>query len=192
MSNQRQFVACLTRLWKDLPENSKKQINPRSECTKQAAKTLKGGEIRISRCLQLNIDCWRNNPGSFLDTIPGASMGLTCPIIELYRTLSEIEIRYSGDIIRLRFLKVLFHHLKDRCCANYLRRDAIEWISLRVAKAGQDGGDKQIISSKIKNWAYVGGRYDALSRDIGGQDVSQDFKYLGNLFRLPEEVTDRL
>jgi hypothetical protein len=65
-------------------------------------------------------------------------------------------------------------------------------MTIRVVAAGHDGGDTQKISTKIKDWAYVGGKYDALSREIGDQNITQDFKYLGNLFRLPEDVTDRL
>lgn len=117
---------------------------------------------------------------------------MPCPVAEIYGALSETELRNSGDTIRLRFLKVLFHHLKDRCSTIYLRQDAVEWITVRVVAAGLGKGNKDEISSKIKSWTYIGGKYDALSRDIGTKNVAQEFAYLGNLFFLPEDVSDRL
>jgi hypothetical protein len=40
--------------------------------------------------------------------------------------------------------------------------------------------------NNIKEWAYVGGRYESLSRDLGNSNAAQDYKYLGSLFRLPD------
>ncbi|OQE64529.1 hypothetical protein PENNAL_c0227G01863 [Penicillium nalgiovense] len=116
---------------------------------------------------------------------------MTCPIAGFYEDLSRAEIRNSGDAIRLRFLKVLFHQLKDRICVTYLRSDAVEWITERVIAAGLNDGDSGRITNNIKEWAYVGGRYEALSRDLGNSNAAQDYKYLGSLFRLPDDVTDR-
>jgi hypothetical protein len=117
---------------------------------------------------------------------------VTCPVARYYQELSVAETRSAGDAIRLRFLKVIFHHLKDRFCVSYLRPDAVNWLATRVAAAGLDGRDAGQISDKIKKWAYLGGKYDALCRDIGNYKVTVDYRYLGNLIRLPEDVTDRL
>lgn len=136
---------------------------------------------------------WNTDFRSFLDangTIESSRI-VTCPIAAFYEELSKAEIRNSGDTIRLRFLKVLFHHLKDRFCITYLRPNAVDWITQRVLAVGLDDGDSGIITNKIKDWAYVGGRYEALSRDLGNYNVAQDYKYLGSLFRLPDDVTDR-
>ncbi|CEJ55682.1 hypothetical protein PMG11_01928 [Penicillium brasilianum] len=64
-------------------------------------------------------------------------------------------------------------------------------MATRVGAAGVDGNDSSKISDKIKHWAYLGGKYDALCRDIGNYNVAEDYKYLGNLIRLPEDMTDR-
>lgn len=137
---------------------------------------------------------WANEPKSFLDPITHGKpvAEVTCLVATYYQELSVAEIRSAGDTIRLRFLKVIFHHLKDRFCVSYLRPDAVKWLATRVAAAGLDSGDTGKISDKIKNWAYLGGKYDALCRDIGNYKVAVDYKYLGNLIRLPEDVTDRL
>lgn len=117
---------------------------------------------------------------------------MVCPIAIFYEELSEAEVRNSGDVIRLRFLKVLFHHLKDRFCVTYLRPNAVDWLTTRIREAGLDGGDTSKISVKIKDWAYLGGKYDALCREIGACEAVGGYNYLGNLFRLPEDITDRL
>ncbi|QQK42078.1 hypothetical protein Pdw03_4932 [Penicillium digitatum] len=131
---------------------------------------------------------WNNLPGPSKDEITGPQPD---PVAMFYQELSVAETRSAGDAIRLRFLKVVFHHLKDRFCVSYLQPDAVNWLATRVAAAGLDGGDAGKISDKIKNWAYLGGKYDALCRDIGNYNVVEDCKYLGNLIRLPDDVTDR-
>lgn len=92
----------------------------------------------------------------------------------------------------MRFFKVLFHHLGDRFCVTYLRPNAVEWMAHKVVAAGWDDGDWGKISAKIKVWANVGSRYDELCRDLANDNEAQDYAYLGSLFRLPDEFTDRL
>ncbi|KAJ5152541.1 hypothetical protein N7492_009821 [Penicillium capsulatum] len=191
--SDKQFIKCLASLWKRLPERSKKQIVPGFRRTRQATKTLQGQKITLSKETKSNIDLWGKSPSSFLGATPQEEFSTQkpCPVSELYGALSKIEIRSSGDIIRLRFLKVLFHHLKDRCCAVYLRQDAVDWMTARVVAAGLYDDDNDEISSKIKSWTYIGGKYDALCRDIGTKNVEQEFAYLSNLFFLPEDISDR-
>lgn len=194
VSNQRQVVTCLAKLWKHLPEDSKQRIDP--SCRKRGRKAprkLKDQKIELSRHLKANMTRWNTDLRSFLEAngTTESSRVLTCPIAACYEELSNAEIRNSGDTIRLRFLKVLFHHLKDRFCVTYLRPNAVDWITQRVLAAGLDDGDSGRVTHKIKDWAYVGGRYEALSRDLGDYNVVQDYKYLGSLFRLPDDVTDR-
>lgn len=109
-----------------------------------------------------------------------------------YKALLEAESRKNRDTIRTRFLKVLFYHLKDRFCVAYLRSNAVEWISQAICVAGLDNSDPDAISRNIKGWIKVGEKYDSLCRDLGNYNVAQNYRYLGSLFRLPEDVTDRL
>ena len=166
------------------PKNPKIPKNP---------KKLKTQEITLSEQLRTNMTRWNADIRSFLhaDCTTEYSRALICPIAAFYEDLSRAEIRNSGDAIRLRFLKVLFHQLKDRFCATYLRSDAVEWIAERVIAAELDDGDSGRITNNIKEWAYVGGRYESLSRDLGNSNAAQDYKYLGSLFRLPDDITDR-
>lgn len=95
--------------------------------------------------------------------------------------------------MRLRFLKVLFnYHMKDRFCVTYLQLNAVEWVTGRIVAAGLDGANTVKITEKFKDWAFVGGRYDVLYRDMGDYNVAHDYRYIGNLLRLPNDVTDRL
>lgn len=186
-------MSCLAAIWDNLPQPSKNEITGRKRCKKPPEKP-KDQQIKIPEPLQLNLDLWTKDANSFLDLIPYESpvAGVACPVAIFYQELSVTEIRSAGDAIRLRFLKVLFYHLKDRFCVTYLRPDAVTWMATRVGAAGVDGNDSSKISDKIKHWAYLGGKYDALCRDIGNYNVAEDYKYLGNLIRLPEDMTDRL
>ncbi|KAI2670342.1 hypothetical protein LCP963914a_9866 [Penicillium roqueforti] len=191
--SDKHFVDCLAKLWKHLPECSKKQIDPAGrKRTGNAAKPPKKQKIQLSEPLKANLDQWAADNDSFLDTKCNTecSSATRCPVAAIYQELREAEIRSSGDIMRMRFLKVLFHHLSDRFCVTYLRPNAVEWITRRVVGANLDDGDTLKISGKIKDWAFVGARYDALCRDLGNYTV-EDYRYLGNLFRLPDDVTDR-
>ncbi|KAG0158435.1 hypothetical protein PDIDSM_5949 [Penicillium digitatum] len=190
--SDKQFVKCLATLWNNLPGPSKDEITGRKR-RRKSPKTVKDQQIEISALSKPNLSLWANKPESFLcpTTHEKPVAGLTSPVAMFYQELSVAETRSAGDAIRLRFLKVVFHHLKDRFCVSYLQPDAVNWLATRVAAAGLDGGDAGKISDKIKNWAYLGGKYDALCRDIGNYNVVEDCKYLGNLIRLPDDVTDR-
>ena len=176
-----------------MPGSSKNQIEPTRKRLQQSRRATKSLQISLSESLKSNIDLWKDNIGSFWNfNAEKASLSQLCPISTIYKALSELEIRNAGDRIRLRFMKVLFHHLKDRSCATSLEKGTVEWMACRIIAAGYKSGDKDRISSKIRNWAYLGSKYDALCRDIGVQNDSNDYSYLGHLFRLPEDVTDRL
>lgn len=186
---------CLAKLWKHLPECSKEQIYPPGRSRiKNRLKKSKIERIHISESLQSNIDLWSNDHHSFLDPKRSTehSSDAACPIATIYQGLTEAETRSSADLIRLRFLKVLFHHLQDRFCVTYLRLNSVEWMTRRVIAAGLDSSDEEKISLRIKDWACVGARYDALCRELGSYNAAQDYRYLGNLFRLPSDFTDRL
>lgn len=194
-SNQCQFVECLATLWDSLPGPSKDKITGRKR-RRSGPKKVKNQidrQIGVPALLKPNLRLWAKESKSFLNPIPYEEpvARKACPVAMFYQQLSTTEIRNTGDVIRSRFLKVLFHHLKDRFCITYLRPDAVTWLAKRVGLAGLDDGDTVKISGKIKDWTYLGGRYDALCRDIGKYNVAGNFKYLGNLMRLPDDVSDR-
>lgn len=194
--NTQQFVDSLTKLWGDLPE---KQINTLNTLGRKryrnAQKRKKAQKITLSEDSKINLAHWTADSCSFFNEIeiPDSSgLAPCCPIAMSYKLLLEVESRKNRDTIRARFLKVLFYHLKDRLCVTYLRSNAVEWISQAIRAAGLDDSDSNTISSNIKGWTKVGARYDSLCRDLGNYNVAEDYRYLGNLFRLPDDVTDRL
>ncbi|KAJ5654841.1 hypothetical protein N7490_001844 [Penicillium lividum] len=191
----KQFIKCLANLWLGLPEGSKQEIVPTShKPSKNTRKRKKPQDqsIELSKPLKDNLALWGKDHRSFLDITLPSCPAKTCPIAAVYRNLTHVETRTAGDTIRLRFLKVLLHHLKQRLCVTYLRTNAVQWMAYRVTAAGLGDSDLGSISENIKDWAYVGGRYDALCEELGEDyDVSVDYKYLGNLFRLPDDVSDR-
>lgn len=74
----------------------------------------------------------------------------------------------------------------------YLRSNAIEWISKTIHQTGLVDSDTDTIADNIKTWAQIGARYDLLCRDLGNYNGAENYRYLGNLFRLPDDMTDRL
>ena len=193
--NTEQFVDCLTRLWRHLPEYSKNQINTstRRRCRK-VPKRWKDQKITLSEDLRKSLAQWTTNHCTLFDEIeipvfPGLS---PCyPIATSYKLLLEVESRKNRDTIRARFLKVLFFYLKDRFCVTNVQANAVDWISQAIRAAGLEDSNSDVISSNIRNWIKVGARYDSLCRDLGNYNV-EDYRYLGVLFRLPDDVTDRL
>ena len=190
-----QFVDCLTRLWSHLPKYSKNQINtPGRRRCKKVPKRWKDKKITLSEDLRKNLAQWTTDHCTFFNEIkiPGSPGLSPCyPIATSYKLLLEVELRKNRDTIRARFLKVLFFHLKDRFCVTYLRSDAVDWISQAIRAAGLDDSNSDAIANNIRNWIMVGARYDSLCRDLGKYNV-EDYRYLGILFRLPDDVTDRL
>lgn len=185
-------------MWNNLPEPSKGEIiGRRRKCRITLSKGPKDKEnekIELTEPLKRNLILWTEDPDSFL--LPNTNKELitqgVCPVAMFYGKLSEAEIQGAGDVIRLRFLKVLFYHLKERFCVTYQGATAIDWLTTRVSAAGLDNGDTSKISGKLKEWVYLGGKYDALCRDLGRYQVVEGYKYLGILIRLPDNFTDRL
>jgi hypothetical protein len=192
---KRQFVDCLAKIWKNLPESSKSRINPLGRKRSRKPPKSKDQKVFLSDNLKSALGGWTDNPRSFFDEGESTDpFGLeSCAIAASYETLLDTELRSVKDTIRLRFLKVLFYHLKDRFCVSRLRPNSIEWISQRISAAGlSDDDDTNSISNNVRRWAIVGAKYDALCKDLGEYNAAQDYSYLGNLFRLPSDVTDRL
>ena len=124
--------------------------------------------------------------------ISGSSGLSLCYLIATsYKLLLEVESWKNRDTIHAWFLKVLFFYLKDRFCVTYLQSNAIDWISQAIRAVGLDDSKSDAISSNIRSWIKVGARYDSLYRDLGNYNV-EDYRYLGILFCLPDDVTDRL
>ncbi|CAG7949332.1 unnamed protein product [Penicillium salamii] len=189
--SDKQFIDCLTTIWRNLPDRSKKQINPISRIRPKHPQKAEKGSIRLPEPLKKNLIQWQGDHTSFWNIQRAHSPSESCHITAIYHELTKMEIQNSGDMVRMRFLKVFFHHLKVRFCATNLGLDAVEWMTRKVILAGAYQAEKDEISAKIRAWALVGSRYDSLCRDIGEYNVAQDYTYLGTLIRLPEEFTDR-
>ncbi|BCR83530.1 uncharacterized protein ACHE_10932S [Aspergillus chevalieri] len=111
-----------------------------------------------------------------------------------YKLLLDTESRSERDRLRARFYKVLFYQLKDRLCETYLRSDTLDMITRFITSSRLIDCEFNTVKQNIRKWAQSGGKYDALCRDLAEdeEDVNgQEYGYLGTLFRLPDDVTDR-
>ena len=175
-----------------MPARFRTKINPSGRKRARTKKKTKDIKITLPEPLKVNINQWAEDKSTFWDAGHSEEQPptLDCPLAAAYQGLTKAQIRTAGDLVRLRLLKVLFHHLKDRFCVTYLRSQPLEWMTSRIVAAGLED-DASIIMDNIKDWATLGGRYDALCMDLGDDDAAESYQYLGNLFRLPEDITDR-
>lgn len=113
------------------------------------------------------------------------------PLEESYKYLEGLERRSGRDTMRSRFMKVVYHRLRDRLCANQLRTDNAKTAAHIIFQSGMVGSDFNLVKQRVCRWTHEGRKIDALCRDID-RDKSLDNLHLGNLLCLPEDVHDEL
>ena len=134
---------------------------------------------------------WTQNPLSFFQ---GEAIDLQLqlsPIAEAYRFLEKLDSQKNLNVIRSRFLKIVFHRLKEKLCIHYMRSNDSDDVARIISASGLTSSDLADIKSKISRWTDLGGRIDALCRSIGS-NTTHDNSHLGSLFCLPEDCHDEL
>lgn len=138
-----------------------------------------------------DIPQWSQNPRSFFQE-GGDVLNLeVSPVAQLYQYLEQLNNRRTIDTIRARFIKIVFHRLKERLCLRYLRSKDVDNVAWILSESGFRSCDFDSIKRKIIRWTDLGGRLDALCRSIGSSAAHED-SHLGNLFCLPEDCHDEL
>lgn len=113
------------------------------------------------------------------------------PLEESYTYLEGMERRNGKDMMRSRFIKVVYHRLRDRLCANQLRTNNVETAAQIIFRSGTADRDIGVVKQRFSRWTHEGRKVDALCRDIDRAE-SLDNLHLGNLLCLPEDVNDEL
>ncbi|GIK05805.1 hypothetical protein Aspvir_009918 [Aspergillus viridinutans] len=210
--SQQEFIECLRKLWKKLPKTTKDKINkshPRPRHRK-----ITQSKIVIPAEDQANIAKWLQNRNQFFDDDDDddddddREIARHCQISRAYRAVVQAELRHSKDNLRLRFFKVLFFHLKVRSGVQNFRDNTVDGIARVIGSAINIDIDQ--IARNITSWAKIGKKYDGLCQDLAKQSPSEpsgsedqstfegsdagdykDYMYLGPLFYLPSDVTER-
>lgn len=146
-------------------------------------------KITPSQDLLADVPCWIQDPSLFFQE-RGNTLDLeNSPTAHIYEYLERLNLRRDIDTIRARFIKIVFHRLKERLGATYLRSDSVDDMVTIISKSSLTNTGN--IKSKINHWTDIGRRTDAFCRDIGGSAAHENW-HLGNLFCLPEDCNDEL
>lgn len=138
-----------------------------------------------------NVPRWMDDSFSFFQEDEN-SLDLTrSPLAESYQYLGRLNRRIKTNIIRARFIKILFPRLKERLCLRYLRSNDRETIARIISSSGTVTSCLDDIKKNVTRLTDEGGRIDRLCRNLGSVDTCKD-SHLGNLFCLPDDIHDEL
>ncbi|KAJ6118835.1 hypothetical protein N7471_013455 [Penicillium samsonianum] len=210
-------IQLLKSSWTHLPEDARRIIvgNPPTQDTRitntritngntarKPAKRLKSSQPRpprerksatkaqicLSSSISSNISRWTKNPSDFFLDADETIVNFEAPALGFfYRSLLHFEHRRDNDLIRSRFLKVLFFKLKHKFGLQRLHSHSSDLLAKIILKSPLVGHDRDDIKENIIQWSKEGSKIDNLCRDI--DDSSDDgYRYLWILFCLPEDV----
>lgn len=192
-----QFINSLRHLWAQMPVGTRRSIGRRPPCDNSPIKSRKrlkkehDSEITIPETIKKNMHRWKEHPLLFF-TEDGSTLDLDkLPLARSYKYLTNVHGRRESDTIRSRFLKVMYHRLKDRLCINQMRSNNVEKVAHAILKSGLVSSDLETIKHQVTGWTNDGRRIDALCQDIGCAEAKGD-THLGNLFCFPGDIHDEL
>ncbi|KAL2801717.1 hypothetical protein BJX63DRAFT_441943 [Aspergillus granulosus] len=192
----KEFVRCLGELWAHIPEKTRRSIYRQRKKTGNGSQRAKTHELEMRKItppqdLLAGVPSWMDNPSLFFQE-EGSMLDLEAsPIPGIYKYLDGLTLRRQVDKIRARFVKIVFHRLKERLGLRYMRSDCVDNMVTIISKSGLASHDLDDIKSKITRWTELGKKIDTLCQSIGGSASHEDW-HLGNLFCLPEDCHDEL
>ncbi|KAJ6038808.1 hypothetical protein N7499_003671 [Penicillium canescens] len=189
--SDKKFMKSLREVWAHIPDSTRRSIGRRrqTEGRKQSHGKLSAQKIAVSETLMANVPKWLEKASSFfLDEKINLDLE-DSPIAGAYLCLEKLERREGIDLIRARFLKVVFHRLKGELCLPYLRSDDVDEVTRIILNAELVSSDSFSVKSNFVRWADQGAKIDAFCRSIGGSSKN-DNAHFGNLFCLPIDCHD--
>jgi hypothetical protein len=159
-------------------------ITPPASQKKNATKA----QICLSSSISSNISLWAKNPSDFFLNADKTITDFEAPALSFfYRSLLHFEHRRNNDLIRSRFLKVLFSKMKHELGLQRLHSHSSEILANIILESPLVGHDQDDIKENIIQWSKEESKIDNLCRDI--DDSSDDgYRYLGTLFCLPGDI----
>jgi hypothetical protein len=133
--------------------------------------------ITVPEAVLTQLRLWDNDPSSFF-IVEVATSSSTDPFTRLFRLLRDAS---GGDkaikLIRLRLGQIGLHRLKTRLERCQLRPDTD--LEKEFVNRIQFDRDTAGLKDSVK-WASTGGKYDSLSKDLGG---------LGSMICIPTDIS---
>ncbi|KAL5335636.1 hypothetical protein BJX70DRAFT_390556 [Aspergillus crustosus] len=191
-----EFVRSLRELWAHIPDKTRRSIYRQRKKTSYESRRVETQRLDMTKItppqeLLADVPSWTNNPWLFFQE-EGSILDLTAsPLSGMYQYLDGLELRRKIDIIRARFVKIVFHRLKERLNLRYMRSNCIDNVATIILNSGMTSYNLDDIKTKVTRWTDIGNRIDTLCRGIGGS-AGHENSHLGNLFCLPEDCHDEL
>lgn len=161
------------------PIDPPKTISESDDKVKRIFKVLPT-DIRIPDEITNDFERWRNDSTTFLDekSLEAGSSNLeVSDLPTFYTSLATVERRQKSDVIRWRFLTLLFYDLACLLGIEQLTAGNIDHLLTFISGSESVKDPQETIKRKIKKWVAAGLRYHHLSMSLGGP---------GCLFVLPD------
>lgn len=112
-------------------------------------------------------------------------------LVLFYQLLICFNHRQTKDLIRSRFLKVIFYALKRKLGAERLHPhsvgNSLGIIAQMISASQLTNIPLETIKTCVKDWSKEGKKLDMICRDLYGYS-DENHGHLGILFCLPEDV----
>lgn len=182
-------------LWAAIPLDARRRIGrpPKTStrATPRQPKQLNSSELSFPPAFLATIQRWENDPLSFFKESNFEIGSTSSALVQIYIYMEDLELRKEKDLVRSRFMKVLYYRLKDRLCLTYVRANDVETVAQIISKTGMARSEPETIQKNISKWIKEGRKIDALCKDVNTVK-SLENTHLGVLFCLPQDIHDEL
>ena len=194
--NWNKVLDLLHSLWSNLPDTTKRKINPgmakrnvdgwtRDNCPKKVQKLRKSPDFKIALIpdFMVKVSTWTEDLLSFFNEGKSQLELTRSPFNEINTYMSKLVKCTGMDTVRLQFLKVMYYCLSGCVGWTQLHQKHTECMVQTVS------------NSCLLAWVNEGKRIDKLCQDIGCVEEvehSDQYFHLGNLFHTLQDVPDYL
>lgn len=168
------------------PSGLKRRPKTKRKGQMQQAMDTKSDELQQ---LVKNIGRWKFDIPGFFREEEVSELILHNALVGTYQLLRHLEQRTVRDKVRIRLLKIMFHHLLEKVCNQYARLKDLERVTRIISISGLVDDDSEQIGKRINTWGKIGRRLDLLCKDLSDGHPKNE-QHLGILFRLPKKMSD--
>ncbi|CAI7599311.1 unnamed protein product [Penicillium viridicatum] len=178
--------------WLQIPKETQQLItgkkSPNPLALRRKRKKAVTSVITIPESVASQLSRWTLDSHDFLRESQNHDVNWEAPALVLfYQLLIYFEHRRDNDLIRSRFLKVIFYALKESMGLQRLHAQSVEAIAQIISGSQLGRSSPETIKSHLSDWSNEGKKLDNLCRDIH-EDINDGHGYLDMLFCLPKDV----
>ena len=190
-TDNHQFLDSLKELWSSLPEESQKYITGKAK-PKRRRKLPKHttATFTLDESFMKKVPQWREKPLLFFKEDKTELVLSEDPLGELNTYMTKINDRDGLNVVRIRFIQVIYHRLKEeRLCVKQLRSKDVQRLAQITTQTRLPGGSNTT-DLPVADWVEQGKRIDELCRALGSvRNVG--YCHLANIFFL-QDICDTM